>query len=204
MEEKIWDLHSFRKNLFIISIFNILITFFWAEKIKDVNFLFFKLDSLQNWKVFLVLLIANIYTLWRYWQYVQITPANINYKFLLKEIVNNKNINKSILSSWNSTNLYIDEKWNLIDNNGYILQRSIINNENIKINLSPLDSVNTSHSIRIIVDYDSYEIRFNLNDVSSNFFVNDKYYADVFIPYLLWFFWICLILFNLFYELWKQ
>ena len=217
MEEKIWDIHSFRKNLMLISIINIIIIFFWAENITKIDFIFFHLEHLENWKVFTILLIGNIYTLWRYWQYVKITPSSKNYMFLLKEITNNKNIDKNFRGWNNSNTMIIDEKWNVIHKDNKwklkIRNKSILNKKEFFITIVSIENSKYKNKISLYKDIkhkdwrtstsEIYHIDYNKDQLNKNYPIQDKYYADILLPFIIWIIWIFLTEWYLFYTIWK-
>ncbi len=197
MEEKIWDLSSFRKNLMLISVFNILVSIFY-NNIKDINFLFFKMENIDDWKVLVILLSTNLYCIWRYNQYLTINLKTINYKFLFKDVVNNekKYTSDKIRSNWQVRNVIINENDNLIvktNNDYWLISPNFMNDDKILVSLIDIKN-DKDYSHKLILYKDKkllFDIR--LNYKNNPFIFKDKYYADRYIPIILWYIWVILI-----------
>jgi len=209
LEEKIWDFHSFRKNLLMISLWNILIVIF-APKIIDINLILFKLKNIDDIKIYIILFIINIYTLVRYLQYRKIRPVSKNYMFLFKEVINkwkvkqwlipnnydniiekieidkDRNIVVSPLPDPSGNSLPTVPYSNILQDNDYKINliQNDINNKNLKMLILSKSNWNTTNNI---TNYDNiYNILFDINEVNKNFFILDKYYADIELPWIIW------------------
>lgn len=203
MEEKIWELHSFRKNLILISLISLLLLVFWWN-IENINFLAFKLANVSDWKIYTLLFAWNIYTLWRYWQYLTISPIYKNNKFIFQQVLSLDESKKAYLSlpTWTSK-IKLDKQWNILEyktgNIWVIRLRDIIKSNNYIVsnrgeNRKHLDKdydsiVNFSEEIKKsdrINNY--YSIIYNKQDIKESFIFQDKYFADRNLPIILWLF----------------